>query len=134
MHSEVVNISIKELIKNKINIGESKALVLGYTFKENCPDIRNTRVEFLVDELAELFSQVDIYDPHVDKSEIGSESRKKCFLTNLSEECYELVILAVPHDEFLRFDGVWISSILKKKSVFFDIKNACKGVQNRLTL
>ena len=111
MHHEVIERSIKALIKRKINIGNSKALILGYTFKENCPDIRNTRVKPLVYELASLFEKVDVYDPLIDLNEIETMDNVY-FLDELSNQKYELVILAVPHFQICTKGEAWFKDLI----------------------
>ena len=106
------------LKKNQQSIKQSKALVLGITFKENCPDIRNSRVIDVVKELEKEGVQVDVYDPQAQPDEV-----QKTFGISLIEsiqDTYEAIVLAVGHDEFKTLD---ISSIRNdSKSVIFDVK------------
>ena len=106
------------LKKNQQSIEQSKALVLGITFKENCPDIRNSRVIDVVKELEKEGVQVDVYDPQAQPDEV-----QKTFGISLIEsiqDTYEAIVLAVGHDEFREFD---IQSLKKgAKSVIFDVK------------
>lgn len=106
------------LEKNHQPIKQSRALVLGITFKENCPDIRNSRVIDVVKELQKEGVQVDVYDPQAQPGEV-----QKTFgisLIQSIQHTYEAIVLAVGHDEFKTLD---ISSIRNdSKSVIFDVK------------
>ena len=106
------------LKKNQQSIEQSKALVLGITFKENCPDIRNSRVIDVVRELQKEGVQVDVYDPQAQPDEV-----QKTFGISLIKSIqhrYQAIVLAVGHDEFKTLD---ISSICNdSKSVIFDVK------------
>ena len=113
----VANKVVKLMIQKGIQIKGAKALILGITFKENCPDIRNTRVIDIYAELKEYGLDIDIYDPWADKEDVKHE-----YGLNLSksfENNYQAIILAVSHDEFLNIDMERLSS---KDFVFFDIK------------
>ncbi|TJZ60096.1 nucleotide sugar dehydrogenase [Sphingobacterium olei] len=123
---------VKLMIGKGINVKDSKALILGITFKENCPDVRNTKVIDIRKELIEYGIQVDIYDPWADPEEVSHEYGIKLLnespATNdqspvTSHESpvtkYEAVILAVAHHEFLTYN---IKSLTKDANVVFDIK------------
>ncbi|QDF66082.1 nucleotide sugar dehydrogenase [Shewanella sp. SNU WT4] len=113
---------LTKLMNNKkIFVLDSNVLVLGYTFKENCPDIRNSKVEELISELETHNINVDIYDPWCDVDECMKENGRQ-LLTELTDKKYEAIILAVPHNEFLAFSEEKIKSLQKKKSVIFDVK------------
>lgn len=133
MHLDVIDRSIRALIEQKINIGEARALVLGYTFKENCPDLRNTRVKFLVEELETLFDRVDVFDPYVNPSQCEVPEFKN-FPTEIGPDAYEYIVLAVPHDEFIERGSQWITELRAERSVFFDIKNAFRDIDDSLSL
>lgn len=97
----VANQVIKLMIKKGQKIEGSKVLVLGITFKENCPDIRNSRVIDVIQELKEFGCQVDVYDPWADNSEVEEEYDLSLLASErLNLEAYEAVILAVAHKEF----------------------------------
>lgn len=121
----VANKVVKLMIQNGLPIKGSKALVLGVTFKENCPDIRNSKVIDIYTELKEFGVNVEVYDPHVDFEEVLEEYN--VHMTSILT-AYDAIILAVAHDEFLKLD----MQNLKKKSqsVVFDIK----GVLDRKTV
>jgi UDP-N-acetyl-D-galactosamine dehydrogenase len=102
MGQYIANKVIKLLIQNEFNIKKSKILVLGFTFKENCPDTRNTKVIDVVRELEDFGVQVDIYDPHADAQEVRTAYNIQ--LTTDLQSKYEGIVLAVAHHEFRDFD------------------------------
>jgi len=108
---------IKTLISRKIKILNSKVLILGISFKENCPDIRNSKIPIILDELESYGISVSIFDPIVDKDEVEEEFSIK-LIDNLGK--YDGVILAVSHDDFKDID---IDKLKKNDmSVVFDLK------------
>lgn len=113
----VANKVIKLMIQKGIQIKGAKALILGITFKENCPDIRNTRVIDIYAELKEYGLDVDVYDPWADKEEIKDEYGIE--LTQSLDVAYEVIILAVNHSMFLNTD---VTKLTRERSVYFDIK------------
>ena len=114
----VANKAIKLMVKKGIEIATSRALILGVTFKENCPDIRNSKVIDIYKELVEFGLVTDIFDPVVDNSLVAKEYGFSC-IENFQENQYDLVIIAVAHEDFLKMD---IKSLVKSKSVIFDLK------------
>jgi UDP-N-acetyl-D-galactosamine dehydrogenase len=114
----VANKLVKLLISKNHIISKSNVLVLGITFKEDCPDIRNSKVIDIVRELQQFNINVDVFDPHADKHEVEEEYGIK--LIDRIVDKYEGVILAVSHQEFLKLD---ISKLKKSNSsVVFDTK------------
>ena len=101
---------------------ENKILILGYTFKENCPDIRNTKVKDLAISILSYRNQVDIYDPWVIDEDLDSDEQKY-FIDSIPKEFYDLVILAVAHKDFYKFKNIESREMLKPEGVFFDYKN-----------
>ncbi|MBI96376.1 hypothetical protein CL656_04455 [bacterium] len=109
-----------EIMNNKnIPINDSNALILGITFKENCPDIRNTKVVDIIDKLVENKINIDVYDPNADKEEV-QEIYGINLLDNLNNRKYNLIILAVPHDIFSKID---LTTLKSDNSVIYDVKN-----------
>jgi len=98
----VANKVVKLMIKKGHKVNGSKALILGITFKENCPDIRNSRVIDIYKELIQFGVQVNVYDPHADKDEVKKEYGID--LIDTVVEQYDALILAVAHDAFLKLD------------------------------
>jgi UDP-N-acetyl-D-galactosamine dehydrogenase len=114
----VANKVVKLMIGNGLAVHGSKALVLGVTFKENCPDIRNTRVVDIVSELQQFGIEVDVYDPWADTHEVREE-----YGISLAESPgtgYHAVILAVAHEQFAGLDRNQLG--LKPDGVVFDTK------------
>lgn len=113
---------IKLMIKKGLKVLDSNVLLLGVTFKENCPDIRNTKTVDIVDELKEFGCKVDIYDPWASQEEVkfeyGIETMKKN--ADIYAKKYDAVILAVSHDQFAEIDFDRLTNGCK--SVIFDIK------------
>lgn len=115
----VANKVVKLLIKKGYKIAGSKALILGITFKENCPDIRNTKVIDIYHELKQFGMDVDIYDPWADPNEVAHEYGVQMIRDNFIT--YDAIILAVAHSEFLNLD---YQKIKRSNGVVFDTK-AC---------
>jgi UDP-N-acetyl-D-galactosamine dehydrogenase len=114
----VANKMIKMLINAGKQIKGSKVLVLGVTFKENCPDIRNTKVIDVYNELLDFGLSVDIYDPQADNQEVKEEYGTE-LITSISEK-YDGILLAVSHKEFAKLK---LSSLKKDpNSIVFDLK------------
>lgn len=113
----VANQVIKLMIKQGQTIEGSRVLVLGITFKENCPDIRNSRVIDVIKELKEFGCAVDVYDPWADPKEVEHEYGLK--MIDSPQGDYQAVVLAVAHNEFKSLD---ISQLKNDNSVVFDIK------------
>ena len=123
----VANQVIKELIKKSYKIQGSKVLVLGITFKENCPDIRNSKVVDVITELEEFGCKIDVYDPWANNKEVKDEynidliDKKSLYIDN-----YEAIVLAVSHSEFIQFDNKF-DDFYKNQKVIYDIKSFFKN-------
>lgn len=115
----IANKVLKLMIQKDHKIKGSNALILGVTFKENCPDIRNTKVVDIYRELCEFGVHVDIYDPWVDAAELKHEYGVEPLSSLDAGKRYEAVILAVAHDEFKSFD---FEKYHKQGAVVFDVK------------
>jgi len=112
---------VKLMIQKDHKIKGSKALIMGITFKENCPDVRNTRVVDIYHELISFGLDVDIYDPWADAKEVKHEYGVD-IINKLDESTvYDAVVVAVAHNEFLKFD---YKKIKRNNGVIFDTK-AC---------
>lgn len=114
----VANKMIKLMIKKGHKINGSKALILGITFKEDCPDIRNSRVIDIYTELKQFGLEVDIFDPHADHEEVSHEYGIN--LISKLEGSYDGIILAVSHNEFLSLD---FKNLKNNNAVIFDTKS-----------
>ena len=121
MSQYVVDRFLKKLALSKIHIVNAKILVLGITFKENCPDLRNTRVVEIIQELQNCHAQIDVYDPWAD-----AELTKKYYNIELTKQLtdnhYDAILLAVAHDEFIQLGSQTIRQSLKPNGILFDIK------------
>jgi UDP-N-acetyl-D-galactosamine dehydrogenase len=116
----IANKVVKLMISKNHKINSSKALILGITFKEDCPDIRNSKVIDIYTELKQFGLQVDVFDPHADAYEVDEEYGIS-LIQNLKQKNYDTVILAVSHKEFLAAN---IQSLCKgEDSVIFDTKS-----------
>lgn len=117
----VVNQVIKLMIKKGLRIEGSPVLVMGITFKENCPDIRNSRVIDVVNELKSFGCDVTVYDPWADPEEVKEEYGINIFTkaSELGKNKYNAIVAAVAHDEFLSLD---LKELKADKAVVFDIK------------
>ena len=122
MGTYVVAQLIKAMTKKRIQVQESRILVMGLTFKENCPDLRNTRVVDIVNELAEYNINVDVYDPWVDPEECEREYGIKPIQT-LKEGTYDGIVLAVAHEQFKAMGIDRIRAIGKDEHVLYDLKH-----------
>lgn len=121
MGEYVVTQLVKTMIKKRIQVEGAKVLVLGLSFKENCPDVRNTKVIDIVHELEEYNIDVDVYDPWVDKAEAEREYN----VTPISKPAmnnYDGIILAVAHNEFVEMGVEKIRALGKTSHVLYDLK------------
>lgn len=114
----VANKVVKLMIQKGMSIKGAKALILGVTFKENCPDIRNSKVVDIYNELKQFELDIEVYDPHVNASEVFEEYG--IVITNKLNK-YNAIILAVSHDEFLDLDLLSLKA--KSDSIIYDIKS-----------
>ena len=118
MGEYVANQVVKLMLKKGIQVLNSNILILGFTFKENCPDVRNTKVIDIYNSLKEYNVNITVYDPwaspEVVKYEYGIE-----LINELPAEKYDTVVLAVAHDNFINMN---VESLLNELNVFFDVK------------
>ncbi len=117
---------IKLMIKKDILIKEASALVLGITFKENCPDVRNTKVIDVVSSLEEYGIDITIYDPWANSDEVLIEYGLKS-IRSLPIKKFDAIILTVAHNEFKDLD---LESLCNSKSVVYDVKNFLPNNKN----
>jgi len=115
----VANKVVKLLIQNGHKISGARALILGIAFKENCPDIRNTKVVDIYHELKQFSMEVDIYDPWADPAEVKGEYGLEIEQQLKKDAEYDAIILAVAHSEFLHLD---YQKLKANKGVIFDTK------------
>ncbi|AAZ18509.1 putative UDP-glucose/GDP-mannose dehydrogenase [Psychrobacter arcticus 273-4] len=121
MGEYVVTQLVKTMIKKRIQVEGAKVLILGLSFKENCPDVRNTKVIDIVRELEEYNIEVEIYDPWVNKAEAEREYNVTP-ISKLAINTYDGIVLAVAHNEFVEMGVEQIRSLGKTSHVLYDLK------------
>lgn len=121
MGQYVVAQVVKKMIKRRLHIEGANILILGLTFKENCPDIRNTRVIDLVHECQDYGANVDVYDPWV-KAQDAEREYGISLAQGLQKNHYHAVILAIAHDEFKAMGAEEIRALGVENAVVYDIK------------
>lgn len=115
---------VKTMIERDVHIKGAKVLILGVTFKENCPDVRNTRVVDVIKALEDYSIDVHTYDPWANPSEVKNEHGIESF-KELNSDCkYDGIVLAVAHDVFNQID---LKSLQKEKSIIYDVKGFFNG-------
>ncbi|MBP7275348.1 MAG: Vi polysaccharide biosynthesis UDP-N-acetylglucosamine C-6 dehydrogenase TviB [Kiritimatiellae bacterium] len=133
MGSYVVESVARLMACRRIPLGGARVLVLGLTFKENCPDIRNTRVVDIVDDLLDHGARVDVYDPWADTAETRHEYGLE-LVRKPRTGAYDAIIVAVAHRQFRELGARGIRALGKRRCVVYDIKNVLprKSVDGRL--
>lgn len=124
MGEYVVTQLVKTMIKKRIQVEGAKVLILGLSFKENCPDVRNTKVIDIVHELKEYNIDVDVFDPWVDAEEAQQEYEISPIndITDLKTDSYDGIILAVAHNQFVEMGVEKIRALGKSNHVLYDLK------------
>jgi UDP-N-acetyl-D-galactosamine dehydrogenase len=121
MGSHIVSEVLKKMEKKKINIKNSKILIMGLTFKENCSDIRNSGVKIVFERLKKYTDNIDLYDPWAD-----SEGIKKIYGINpqqkLNKGNYDVIIMTVRHKIFIEMGKIEILNLCKKNHIIYDLK------------
>ena len=121
MGSHIVSEVLKKMEKKKINIKNSKILIMGLTFKENCSDIRNSGVKIVFERLKKYTDNIDLYDPWTD-----SEGIKKIYGINpqqkLNKGNYDVIIMTVRHKIFIEMGKIEILNLCKKNHIIYDLK------------
>ena len=112
---------VKLMLKKNINVLGATILILGITFKENCPDTRNSKVVEMINELSNYKCNIDVYDPWVDKT-FFSENLHGKFVEVPKERTYDVIVLAVGHKVFINQGATNLRKYGKKNNVFFDLK------------
>jgi len=136
MGKYVVSEVVKLMLRRSLPVKGANVLVLGITFKENCPDVRNTKVVDLVTEFKDYGCEVDIYDPWASPEEVQHEYGLviESKVQGLKSKVYDSVVLAVGHNEFKEMGAVAIRALMKPDGVLYDIKYVLprKSVDGRL--
>ncbi len=123
MAAHVADETIKCMLRKGLPVLGSRVLVLGLTFKENCPDLRNTKVVDIVRTLQGYHTQVDIYDPWIDLAHARHEYGLECLADPPAAGQYAAVVLAVGHRQFVELGEVGIKALGKPGAVLFDVKS-----------
>ena len=121
MSQYVVDRFLKKLALSKVHIVNAKVLVLGLTFKENCPDLRNTRAIEIVQELEKCNANVDVYDPWADPQQAQDFFNLK-LMQKPPHNHYDAILLAVSHKQFIEMGETGLRALLNDKGILFDIK------------
>ncbi|MDK2857727.1 MAG: UDP-N-acetyl-D-glucosamine/UDP-N-acetyl-D-galactosamine dehydrogenase [Verrucomicrobiota bacterium] len=121
----IVDQTVKLMLKKRIHVAGAKVLILGLTFKENCPDIRNTRVTDIVDGFKSYGADVTVCDPWADPEKVRREYgiNLSSDLRSLTSGRYDAIVLAVAHNEFKQLSAVELRSLRTANSVVYDIKS-----------
>jgi UDP-N-acetyl-D-galactosamine dehydrogenase len=112
---------IKRMLTKGIQPLHARVLILGLTFKENCPDVRNTKVVDIVSEMQEYGANVDVWDPWVNAAQAKAEHGID-LVSEPEDEAYDVVLIAVAHDQFKELGQFGIREFCKKNAVIYDIK------------
>jgi UDP-N-acetyl-D-galactosamine dehydrogenase len=128
MGEYVANQVVKCMIKKNIAVNNAQILMLGVTFKENCPDVRNTKIVDVIAALADYGMNVTIYDPWANTKEVHHEYNLDC-TNELPQTKFDAIVLGVAHKEFLDLD---LESLKKERSVVYDVKGILKDTDGKL--
>ncbi|MDP3706326.1 MAG: Vi polysaccharide biosynthesis UDP-N-acetylglucosamine C-6 dehydrogenase TviB [Legionellaceae bacterium] len=112
---------VKEMLKRRIHVDGARILIMGLTFKENCPDLRNTRVIDIISELRSYNATIDVYDPWVNPAAAEGEY-KLTVLEHPPSDTYDAIVLAVAHNQFKELGELEIRAFGKKAHVLYDLK------------
>ena len=119
---------IKTMIKKDINVNGAEILMLGITFKENCPDVRNTKIVDVIRALEDFGVKVTTFDPWANPEEVDHEYKLECQNT-IPNKKFDAIVLGVAHKEFLDMD---FSFLRKENAILYDVKGVLKNSDNKL--
>jgi UDP-N-acetyl-D-galactosamine dehydrogenase len=123
MASHVADETVKLMLRNNLPVLGGKVLVLGLTFKENCPDLRNTKVVDVIKALQGYNTQVDVYDPWINVAEAAHEYGLQCLSVPPQSGQYAAIVLAVGHHQFVALGEQGIKALGQPGAVLFDVKS-----------
>ena len=133
MASYVVAQLMEQMKKRSMQIQGARILVMGLTFKENCPDLRNTRIVDVITELGDNNCDVDVYDPWA-----NTKDAKNCFNITLTQslkpDTYDCIVLTTKHHQFEDMGASFIKSLCKPLHVIYDLKYILKTEESDLRL
>jgi UDP-N-acetyl-D-galactosamine dehydrogenase len=133
MASYVVAQLMEQMKKRGIQIQGARILLMGLTFKENCPDLRNTRIVDIITELGDNNCDVDVYDPWANTED--AKNRFNITLTqNLKSDTYDCIVLATKHHQFENMGISFIRSLCKPLHIIYDLKYTLKADESDLRL
>ncbi len=124
MGGHIADRLVKAMIRKGFPVVGSRILVMGLAFKENCPDVRNTRVVDIIADLQGYNAQVDVWDPWVDTAEAREEYALDLLEAEPEAGAYDAVVLAVPHREVVALGGEGVRRLGRENAVVFDVKSA----------
>ena len=127
MAEHVADETVKLMLKKGISVLNSRILVLGLTFKENCPDLRNTKVVDIIKHLSAYQTQVDVYDPWIDVQEAQHEYGLSCLPQAPAPARYHAILLAVGHRQFVALGADGIKALGLPNAVIYDVKSILPG-------
>ena len=132
MSKYIAEKTIKQMIQKGKVIKDASILIMGLTFKENCPDVRNTKVVDIIDELIEYGSNIDVYEPWIEESD--KQYYDYHFITNPfnATKKYEAIIVAVGHDKFKNITDLEYQSLINGDKILLDIKGIVENPTWRL--
>ena len=119
---------IKTMIKKDINVNGAEILMLGITFKENCPDVRNTKIVDVIKALEDFGVKVTTFDPWANPEEVDHEYKLECQNT-IPNKKFDAIVVGVAHKEFLDMD---FSFLRKENAILYDVKGVLKNSDNKL--
>jgi UDP-N-acetyl-D-galactosamine dehydrogenase len=122
MGSYVARELVKEMIRRSTQVKNARVLIMGLAFKENCPDLRNTRVTDIIAELADYGVQLDVWDPWIDAAEAKHEYDLD-MVEAPDTAAYDGIVLAVAHEQFGKMGAAQIRALGTPTSVLFDVKS-----------
>ncbi|WP_028484063.1 nucleotide sugar dehydrogenase [Thioalkalivibrio sp. ALE17] len=123
MGGHIADRLVKAMIRKGFPVVGSRILVMGLAFKENCPDVRNTRVVDIIADLQGYNAQVDVWDPWVDTAEAREEYALDLLEAGPEAAAYDAVVLTVPHREFVALGGEGVRRLGRENAVVFDVKS-----------
>ena len=126
MYLHFYNLIISLVRLRKINLSKSNVLLMGYSFKENCTDTRNTQIKKLFNKFSLKSKKVEIFDPNIDHKLLNPKIRNS-FISKPKNDYYDIVVIGVAHNIFKKLGSKRIVKYSKKKSVIFDLKNIFKN-------
>ncbi len=112
---------LKTMMKANINVSHSRVLIMGFAFKENCPDLRNTKVIDIIEELSSYNLDIDIYDPYVCKQEVKQQYGLD-IIDQPAPDSYDGIILCVAHSQFVAMGEQQIRALGKNEHILYDVK------------